>query len=192
MIAGELLTMPTHELRDKARVAVAHAQAGTPVMFFHYAEPAAVLISGDEAGRWVAIERAFSALHGIDVYPELADSASLAAVVAGRERPGPAAIRRLGRERREILEVPRTIGITEIQRRMASILDEVAEGRPTVIYTSGKYLGVFITPSEYYRLRKLSRVVAWFGMAGLDLASPDETAIADFVRRFREGSVSEI
>jgi hypothetical protein len=52
-------------------------------------------------------------------------------------------------------------------------------------------LGVFITPSEYYRLRKLSRVVVWFRLAGLNLATADETAIADFVRRFREGARSE-
>jgi antitoxin (DNA-binding transcriptional repressor) of toxin-antitoxin stability system len=84
----------------------------------------------------------------------------------------------------------RTVGITEIQRRVASILDEVGEGRPTAIYSSGKYVGFFITPAEYYRLRKLSRVVSWFRTAGLDLATADEAAIAEFVRRFREGPAS--
>ena len=93
--------------------------------------------------------------------------------LAGRERPSGAAVRRLAREPRQILDIPRTIGITEIQRRVASILDEVGEGRPTAIYSSGKYVGVFITPAEYYRLRKLSRVVAWFRTAGLDLATAD-------------------
>lgn len=191
MIAGELRTMPMHELRDKARLAVAYAEAGTPVMVFTHGDPSAVLIANDEGERWIGIERALSALHGLDVYPELADdTSSLAAAVAGRDRPNATAIRRLAREARQILDIPRTIGITEIQRRLASILDEVGEGRPTAIYSSGKFVGVLITPAEYYRLRKLSRVVAWFRTAGLDLATADESEIADFVRRFRQGSSS--
>jgi antitoxin (DNA-binding transcriptional repressor) of toxin-antitoxin stability system len=191
VIAGELHTMPMHELRDKARLALAYAEAGTPVMVFTHGDPSAVLIANDEAERWIAIERALSALHGLDVYPELADdTSSLAAAVAGRDRPNATAIRRLARETRQILDIPRTIGITEIQRRLASILDEVGEGRPTAIYSSGKFVGVLITPAEYYRLRKLSRVVSWFRTAGLDLATADEREIAAFVRRFRQGSSS--
>lgn len=187
MIAGELRTMAMHELRDKARLGIAYAQAGTPVMIFQHGDPSAVLVAGDEIERWVAIERALSALHGLDVYPELADDTStLGSVLAGRDRVSSAAVRRLGRQRREVLEVPDTIGITEIQRRLAAILDGVGEGRPTAIYSSGKYLGVFITPAEYYRLRRLSRVVAWFRTAGLDLATADDGEIADFVHRFRE------
>ena len=191
MIAGELRTMAMHELRDKARLAVAYAEAGTPVMIFQHGEPSAVLIANEEAERWIAIERSLSALHGLDVYPELADdTASLSSVIGRRERPNATAIRRLAREPRQILDIPRTIGITEIQRRLASILDEIGEGRPTAIYSSGKFVGVFITPGEYYRLRKLSRVVAWFRTAGLDLATADDAAIAEFVRAFREGSSS--
>jgi antitoxin (DNA-binding transcriptional repressor) of toxin-antitoxin stability system len=191
VIAGELRTMPMHELRDKASLAIAYAAAGTPVMVFQHGDPSAVLIAPEEAERWIAIERALSALHGLDVYPELADdTASLGAVVAGRERPNATAVRKLAREERQILDIPRTIGITEIQRRLASILTEIGDGRPTTIYSSGKFVGVFITPAEYYRLRKLSRVVAWFRTAGLELATADEAAIADFVRRFREGSSS--
>lgn len=191
MISGELRTMAMHELRDKARLAVAHAAAAAPVMVFQHGDPSAVLIANEEAERWIAVERSLSALHGLDVYPELAeDTATLGSIVAGRERPNATAIRRLAREPRQILEIPRTIGITEIQRRLASILEEVAEGRPTAIYSSGKFVGVLITPAEYYRLRKLSRVVAWFRTAGLDLGIADEAVIADFVRRFREGSSS--
>ena len=191
MIAGELRTMAMHELRDKARLAVAYAAAGTPVMVFQHGDPSAVLIANEEAERWVAIERSLSALHGLDVYPELVeDTASLGAVVAGRERANATAVRRLASEPRQILDIPRTIGITEIQRRLAGILDEVGEGRPGAIYSSGKFVGVLITPAEYYRLRKLSRVVSWFRTAGLDLATADEAAITDFVRRFREGSSS--
>ena len=189
MIAGELRTMAMHELRDKARLAVAHAAAGTPVMVFQHGDPSAVLIANEEAERWIAIERSLSALHGLDAFPELADdTATLGSVLAGRERPNATAVRRLAREPRQILEIPRTIGITEIQRRLASILDEVGQGRPGALYSSGKFVGVLITPAEYYRLRKLSRVVAWFRTAGLDLAATDEAAIAEFVRRFREGS----
>jgi prevent-host-death family protein len=181
--------MPMHELRDKARLAVAYADAGTPVMVFQHGDPSAVLIANEEAERWIAIERSLSALHGLDVYPELADdTASLGSVLAGRERPNATAVRRLAREPRQILDIPRTIGITEIQRRLASILDEVGEGRPIAIYSSGKFVGVLITPAEYYRLRRLSRVVAWFRTAGLDPATADEAGIADFVKRFREGS----
>ena len=187
MIAGELRTIAMSELRDKGRVAVGWVAEGTPVMVFQNGDPSAVLIANDEAQRWVAIERSLSALHGLDVYAELADdTANLGSVVAARERPAGAGVRRLGRQRREILEIPDTIGITEIQRRLASILDEVGQGRPISIYSSGKYVGVFITPAEYYRLRKLSRVVAWFRTAGLDLVTADEGEIADFVRRFRE------
>jgi len=95
---------------------------------FQHGDPSAVLLAGDEVERWVAIERALSALHGLEVYPELADDTStLGSVLAGRDRASGAAIRRLGRQRREILEVPATIGITEIQRRLASILDEIGE-----------------------------------------------------------------
>jgi antitoxin (DNA-binding transcriptional repressor) of toxin-antitoxin stability system len=122
----------------------------------------------------------------LGVYPELADdTSSLGSLLAGASARRRAA-RRLARERRQVLEIPRTIGITEIQRRVASILDEVGEGRPTAIYSSGKYVGFFITPAEYYRLRKLSRVVSWFRTAGLDLATADEAEIAGFVRRFRD------
>src|SRR5438034_6284274 len=101
MIAGELRTMAMHELRDKARLAVALADAGTPVMVFTHGDPSAVLIANDEAARWIAVERSLSALHGLDVYPELAeDTASLSTVVAGRDRPNATAIRRLAREPR--------------------------------------------------------------------------------------------
>ena len=109
MIAGELRTMPMHELRDKGRLAVAYAEAGTPVMVFTHGDPSAVLIADDEAVRWIAIERALAALHGLDVYPDLAeDTATLSGIVAGRERPKLTAVRRLAREPRQILDIPRT------------------------------------------------------------------------------------
>jgi prevent-host-death family protein len=181
--------MAVHELRDKARLAIAYATSGTAVMVFQHGDPAVVLITNDEVERWIAIERALSTLHGLDVYPELADDTStLGSVLAGRDRASGAAIRRLGRERREILEIPDTIGITEIQRRVASIIDEVNEGRPTTIYSSGKFVAVLITPAEYYRLRRLSRVVAWFDAAGVDLATADGPEIVAFVKAFRERS----
>ncbi len=179
--------MAMHELREKARLAVAYAAAGTPVMVFQHGNPSAVLIANDEAESWIAIERSMSALHGLEIYPELVeDTATLSSVVAGRERANATAVRRLAREPRQILDIPRTIGITEIQRRLASILEEVGAGRPSAIYSSGKFVGVLITPDEYYRLRRLSRVVAWFRTAGLELATADEGEIADFVHRFRE------
>jgi len=188
MISGELRTIAYTELRDKARLVIAWAASGTPVMVFQHGDPSAVLITNDEAERWIAIERSLSALHGLDVYPELIDdTASLGTVVAGRERANPTAVRRLAREPRQVLDIPRVIGVTEIQRRLAAILDEIGEGRPSAIYSSGEYVGIFITPAEYYRLRKLSRVVSWFRTAGLDLVTADEAAIVAFVPRFREG-----
>lgn len=187
MITSEPRTMPVHELRDKARLAIAYATAGAPVMVFQHGDPAVVLITNDEVERWIAIERALSTLHGLDVYPELvADSSSLGSLVAGQVRPSRTAIRRLGREGRQVLDIPRTIGITEIQRRVASIIDEVAEGRPTAIYSGGTFVGVLITPAEYYRLRRLSLVVAWFQAAGLELAMADTSEIVAFVKAFRE------
>ncbi len=95
MIAGELRTMAMHELREKARLAVAYAAAGTPVMVFQHGDPSAVLIANDEAESWIAIERSMSALHGLEIYPELVeDTATLSAVVAGRERTNATAVRR--------------------------------------------------------------------------------------------------
>lgn len=187
MITGEPRTMAVHELRDNARLAIAYATAGTPVMVFQHGDPAVVLVTNDEVERWIAIERALSTLHGLDVYPELADDTStLGSVLAGRDRASGAAIRRLARQRREILEIPHTTGITEIQRRVASIIDEVNAGRPTTIYSSGKFVAVLITPAEYYRLRRLSRVVAWFDAAGVDLARADGPEIVAFAKAFRE------
>lgn len=187
MITGEPRTMAVHELRDKARLAIEYATVGTPVMVFQHGDPAVVLVTNDEVERWIAIERALSTLHGRDIYPELADdTSSLGSLVAGQLRPAAAAIRRLGREPRQVLDFPRTIGITEIQRRVASIIDEVAEGRPTAIYSGGEFVGVLITPAEYYRLRRLSRMVAWFQAAGLDLAKADGPEIVAFVKAFRE------
>jgi prevent-host-death family protein len=183
--------MAVHELRDKARLAVAYATAGTPVMVFQHGDPAIVLITNDEAERWIAIERALSTLHGLEVYPELVDDTStLAGLVAGQVRANATAVRRLGRETRQILDIPRVIGITEIQRRIKEIIDEVTEGRPSTIYSSGEFVAVLITPAEYYRLRRLSRVVAWFLAAGLDLAKADVPEITAFVKSFRERGTS--
>ena len=118
--------MAVHELRDKARLGIAYAQAGTPVMIFQHGDPAAVLIAGDEVARWLAIEGSFSALHGLDVYPELADdTSSLGSLLAGGERPSGAAARRLARERRQILEIPRTIGITEIRDHSGAVARKI-------------------------------------------------------------------
>ncbi len=182
--------MPVHDLRDKARLAVSYANSGTPVMVFQHGDPAIVLITNDEAQRWIAIERALSTLHGLEVYPELVDgTSSLAALVSGRVRANATAVRRLGREERQILDIPRTIGITEIQRRIKEIIDEVNAGRPSVIYSSGEFVAVLITPAEYYRLQRLSRVVAWFLAAGLDLAKADTPEIVAFVKAFRERAV---
>jgi prevent-host-death family protein len=192
MITAELHTMPMTEFRDKGRPALTLVAAGTPVKVFQHGDPAAVLIGGDEAARWVAIERAFSAFHGLGVHPDaVEDTATLGAVVAGRAQPPAAALRAAARARRSILDAPRTVGVADIQRRLATLLAEVREGRPTAIISSGRFAGVLIPADEYYRLRRLSRVVSWFRMAGLDLATATDDDIAVFVARQRGGEATE-
>ena len=79
-----------------------------PTTVFQHGDPSAVLIAAAEAARMVAIERSLSALHGLDVYPEPADdTAGLGSIVAGRERPTDAAIRRIARQARQILDKSR-------------------------------------------------------------------------------------
>ena len=89
------------DFRDRIRLCV---ERGEPAIVFQHGEPAAVVLAHTEIEHWRGIERALSALHGLELYPELArDTAELAGLVRGDVRPSPAAIREPGRRRRTIL-----------------------------------------------------------------------------------------
>ncbi len=187
-LRGELRSMPMNEVRQKLRVAVEIAEEGSPLIVLEHGHPAAAMLRFDEVERWIRVERALSALHGLEVYPELArDTSELAAVVHGRVQPSLSAIRRLAGQPRQILAPLRTVGVREIQRVIAEIMDRVQAGQPQTISLNGRFPVVLISIDEFDRLRDLTRTVSWFRAAGLDLVEADESQIAEFVRRFREG-----
>ena len=68
MIVGELRTMAVHELRDKARLGIAYAQAGTPVMVFQHGDPGVwnLLITPD--GRPAFLDWEAAEHHGMPVW----------------------------------------------------------------------------------------------------------------------------
>jgi hypothetical protein len=115
VIGGELRTMAMHELRDTARLGIAYAQASTPVTIFQYREPSAVIVrlTRSNAGR-----RSSGRCPPLTVSTCTRSSPTTRArsgrfSQAGTGRAEPPS-RQLGRQRREILEIPDTIGITEI------------------------------------------------------------------------------
>lgn len=186
-LRGEMRAVAMNEVRQKLRVAVEIAETGSPVMVLEHGHPAAVMLRFDEVERAIRLERALSALHGLEVYPELArDTSELATLVGGRVRPSLSAIRRLAGEPREILAPLHTVGVREMQRVVADVIDRVQAGQPMTISLDGGLPAVLISPAEFDRLRELARIESWFRAAGLDLASASEQEIADFVRRFRE------
>src|SRR5439155_24692994 len=126
-----------------------------------------------------------AALHALDVYPELiSGTAQLGAAVRGEVRPTRSAVRRLDEEPRDILGPLQTVQITDLREKLASYLEEVSRGRALTVVSSGRFAASLISPREFDRLRRLHRVVSWFGAAGLDLGSADESAIAGFVRAY--------
>jgi prevent-host-death family protein len=190
-LRGDLRSMPMNEVRTKLRVAVELAQEGSPLIVLQHGHPAAAMLRFDEVERAIRVERALSALHGLGVYPELArDTSELAAVVGGSVRPSPGAIRRLAGQPRQILAPLRTVGVREIQRVIAEIMDRVQGGQPQTISLNGRFPVVLISIDEFDRLRDLSRTVSWFRAAGLDLPDADESRIAGFVGRFRAGPLA--
>ena len=178
------------DFRDKIRLWIERVERGEPAMVFQHGEPAAIVLAHAEIERWWGIERALSALHGLELYPELArDTSELAAILRGEERPSRTAIRELGRRRRTILNSVLFVGVAAFREEVAALLESVKE-RPVVIYSRGDWGPVAINPAEYDRLRSLSRIVAWFRSAGLDLATAREEDVGAFVRTFREGDAA--
>jgi antitoxin (DNA-binding transcriptional repressor) of toxin-antitoxin stability system len=188
-VGGTFQALGMREVRANLRAAVERVEAGQALVVLRDGQPSAVMLSHAEAQRWGQIERAFAAFHGLDVYPELArDPAELGPLVRGDTHPSPTAIRTLARTQRAILGPLRTMGITDVRSRWASILDEIEGGRSMTIVSSGRFAATLVSPTEFDRLRTLARTVSWFATAGLDLTTADEAAIAAFVREYRAAS----
>ncbi len=192
-IGGTLRSMGMREIRANIRAIVEDVEAGQPLVVLRDGQPSAVLISHDEAERWRRIEEAFAALHGLDVYPELArDTAELAALVDGSRKPDRLSIEGLYDLSRAIRAPLRTKGVTDARLEFATLIDEVSKGRTTTIVSHGKLAVAVIPPREYDRLRELWAVVRWFRAAGLDLAEADEAEIARFVNERRQGGSQRV
>lgn len=188
MTAGGMIqALGMREVRGNLRAVVARVEEGETLIVLRDGQPMAVMLAFAEAQRWQQIEQSLSALHGLEIYPELArDTAELARIVRRENRPSATAIRRLGEQPRDILAPLRTLGITDARLKLASILDEIEAGRTLTIVSSGRFAATLVAPREFDRLRALARTVSWFRAAGLDLASTDEFEIATFVRTFAD------
>jgi antitoxin (DNA-binding transcriptional repressor) of toxin-antitoxin stability system len=173
------------EVRASIRAVVARVEAGEALVVLRDGQPTAVMLAFDEAQRWQQIERGLAALHGLELYPELArDTAELARLVRRESRPKAAEVRRLAELPRDILAPLRTMGITDARTGFAGMLDEITAGRTMTIVAGGRFAVTLVAPREFDRLRALDRTVAWFRSAGLDLANADDQAVAAFVRDF--------
>jgi prevent-host-death family protein len=186
MTAGGMIqALGMREVRGNIRAVVARVEEGETLVVLRDGQPMAVMLAFGEAQRWQQIERALSALHGLEIYPELArDTAELAPIVRRATRPSATAIRRLGDQSRDILAPLRTVGITDARLKFASILDEIEKGRTLTIVSSGRFAATLVAPREFDRLRALARTVSWFRAAGLDLATADDADVTAFVRDF--------
>jgi antitoxin (DNA-binding transcriptional repressor) of toxin-antitoxin stability system len=186
MTAGGMIqALGMREVRGNLRAVVARVEEGETLIVLRDGQPMAVMLAFGEAQRWQQIEQSLSALHGLEIYPELArDTAELARIVRRENRPSAAAIRRLGEQPRDILAPLRTLGITDARLKLASILDEIEQGRTLTIVSSGRFAATLVAPREFDRLRALARTVSWFRAAGLDLATADDADVTAFVRDF--------
>ena len=115
------------EVRERIRAVVARVEEGAPLVILQHGQPAAVMITFEEAERWARVERALAAFHGLELYPELApDTSELAALVLAGQLPASrAAVRRLAGEAREILAPLRTVTITDTREKLATYLDQI-------------------------------------------------------------------
>ncbi len=192
MTAGGMIqALGMREVRVNMRAVVARVEEGEALVVLRDGQPTAVMLAFAEAQRWQQIERALSALHGLEIYPELArDTAELARIVRRETRPSGAAVRRLADQPRDILAPLRTVGITDARTKFAPILDEVAAGRTLTIVSGGRFAATLVAPREFDRLRALARTVSWFLAAGLDLSVADEAEIAAFIRDFATRSAA--
>lgn len=186
MTAGGMVqALGMRDVRANLRAAVARVEAGEALVVLRDGHPMAVLIAYSEAQHWQQVERALAAMHGLELYPELArDTAELARHMRREERPSATDVRRLAAQPRDVLAPLRTMGITDARAGLAALLDEVAAGRTMTIVSSGRFAATMIAPREFDRLRALDRTVRWFRSAGLDLAAASDEDVAAFVRGF--------
>jgi PHD/YefM family antitoxin component YafN of YafNO toxin-antitoxin module len=186
-IRREIQTLGMREAREKWRTVVTQVKDGQPILILRDLQPSAVMLSFEEAQRWRRVEEGLSALHGLEIYPELARStAELAALVRGREQPSATAIRGLARQSRDILGALRTVAVSDAPRGFAALLDEIESGRLMTIVDKKQLAVTLVSPREYDRLRALTLAVHWFRAAGLNLDTADADAISAWVRDFRE------
>jgi PHD/YefM family antitoxin component YafN of YafNO toxin-antitoxin module len=186
-IRREIQTLGMREAREKWRTIVTQVKDGQPILILRDLQPSAVMLSFEEVERWRRVEEGLSALHGLEIYPEVARStAELAALVRGREHPSATAIRGLARQRRDILGALRTMAVSDVPRGFAALLDEIESGRLMTIVDKKQLAVTLVSPREYDRLRALTLAVNWFRAAGLNMETADADAISAWVRDFRE------
>ena len=192
MTAGGMVqALGMREIREHMRAVVARVEAGEALVVLRDGQPAAVMLAYAEGQRWQQIERSLAALHGLELYPELArDTAELAQLVRRETRPSATAIRHLAEQPRDILAPLRTMGITDARAGFAQLRDEVGQGRTMTIVSGGRFAATLVAPREFDRLRALDRTVGWFRAAGVDLATADDAAIVAFARDFAARSVA--
>jgi prevent-host-death family protein len=186
-IGNEVRALGVRDVRGGLRTIVEQVGVGAPVAIMDRSQRVAVLLRHDEADRWERIERGLAALHGLEIYPELARRpAELPKLVRGEVAATDADLRRLVRQRREILAAPTYIGLAEVRVRFASLLHQAAKGRPVMIVSYSRPRAILISDAEYRRLTDLSHAVAWFQTAGLDLAHAQPDDVTAWVTGFRE------
>lgn len=183
----DIQALGMREAREKWRSIVTHVIDGQPILILRDLQPSAVMLRFDEVQRWRRIEESLSALHGLEIYPELARStAELAPLVRGHERVSVAALRGLARQSRDILGALRTMAVSDVPRGFAALLDEIESGRLMTIVVKKQLAVTLVSPREYDRLRSLTLAVTWFRTAGLDLETAEPDQISAWVRDFRE------
>ena len=191
-IGNELRTSGVREARINLRTLVEQVGDGIPVRIMVHSRPIAVLLRSDEAERWERVYLGLASLHGLEIYPELArgDTSKLPKLVRGEIRAADTDLRRLARNRSDILRAATYVGLAEVRVRFASLLEQATKGRPLMIVSYGHPRALLISFDEYRRLVELSMAVRWFAAAGLDLANAQPEAVVNWVTAFREGRVA--
>lgn len=191
VIDAAIQSIGVREMRENLRYVLARVtELGEPTVVLQHGQPATVLIRHEEAERWARIDRALSALHGLEIYPEsVKGTTDLAALVRGDIRITP---RRRGpwADDHEIGWIPKTVGIADLRANLSDHLGEVGKSRVITVVEAGRFTVSLISPAEFNRLRSLGRIVSWFRAAGLDLETASEAEIAAFVKSFRERGTS--
>lgn len=176
------------ELRDRLTAVVEQVRQGEPYVVLVNNRPVAVMLSYTEAVWWERVELGMAAIHGLEIYPEIArETSELADLVSGKRRVTRRELNELSRRdpSEPFPRLERAVGISEARQRMTEILPQVFQGATTTIISSGQFAAVMISPREYERLRRLRRVFSWFDAGGLDLAEAEVEEIVKWVRARR-------